>query len=90
MPATCGWDAFHNLLPNSNTFYIEGIYGALAGGPDSNDVYHDDCSDFAQSEIALDFNAGFTGALAGLSGMNHIAKCYWGIGVFKWFRVVQV
>lgn len=85
MPATCGWDAFHSRLPNPNV-----IYGALVGGPDSEDVFHDDRDAYAQSEVALDFNAGFTGALAGIASMDGIEKCYWGIGVFKWFRAVHV
>ncbi|MBK1828855.1 glycoside hydrolase family 9 protein [Haloferula rosea] len=42
------------------------LYGALVGGPDANDGYTDDRTNFTTNEVALDFNAGFTGALAGL------------------------
>lgn len=42
------------------------LYGALVGGPDASDAYTDDRSNFRTNEVALDFNAGFTGALAGL------------------------
>jgi len=41
------------------------LYGALVGGPKSNnDAYTDDRQDFQGNEVATDYNAGFTGALA--------------------------
>ncbi len=42
------------------------LYGALVGGPASaNDYdYQDIRSDYIRNEVALDYNAGFTGALA--------------------------
>ncbi|MGN1422405.1 MAG: glycoside hydrolase family 9 protein [Oscillospiraceae bacterium] len=40
------------------------LYGALVGGPDANDSYTDTVSDFNKNEVADDYNAGFTGALA--------------------------
>lgn len=40
------------------------LYGALVGGPDANDTYADNRGDFIKNEVALDYNAGFTGALA--------------------------
>ncbi|TDU87990.1 processive endocellulase [Kribbella voronezhensis] len=43
------------------------LYGALVGGPQSNDdAYTDSRSDYVMNEVALDYNAGFTGALARL------------------------
>jgi hypothetical protein len=36
------------------------------GGPDANDDYTDDRTDFVQNEVAMDYNAGFTGAVARL------------------------
>jgi len=43
------------------------IYGALVGGPKAaNDQYADDRSDFQMNEVATDYNAGFTSALARL------------------------
>jgi endoglucanase len=42
------------------------IYGALVGGPGVDDSYADSRQDFQKNEVALDYNAGFTGALARL------------------------
>ncbi|WP_439379612.1 glycoside hydrolase family 9 protein [Amycolatopsis lexingtonensis] len=45
------------------------LYGALVGGPSSaNDTYTDDRSNYTMNEVALDYNAGFTSALARLYG----------------------
>ncbi len=45
------------------------LYGALVGGPKSpNDYdYQDERGDYVGNEVAMDYNAGFTGALAALS-----------------------
>jgi len=41
------------------------LYGALVGGPSSaNDLYSDTRSDYVMNEVATDYNAGFTSALA--------------------------
>jgi len=40
------------------------LFGALVGGPSSNDGYSDDRTDYQQNEVACDYNAGFIGALA--------------------------
>ncbi len=41
------------------------LYGALVGGPGSaNDQYTDDRGDYIANEVACDYNAGFTGAIA--------------------------
>ncbi|PTL84294.1 glycoside hydrolase [Vitiosangium sp. GDMCC 1.1324] len=40
------------------------LYGALVGGPDAADAYSDDRSNYTNNEVATDYNAGFTGALA--------------------------
>ena len=42
------------------------LYGALVGGPkEANDyAYVDDRTDYICNEVAMDYNAGFTGALA--------------------------
>ncbi|HHU50368.1 MAG TPA: glycoside hydrolase [Firmicutes bacterium] len=42
------------------------LYGALVGGPDSTDNYSDDVDDYAYTEVAIDYNAGFVGAMAGI------------------------
>ncbi len=45
------------------------LYGALVGGPTTaNDQYTDDRSDYVMNEVATDYNAGFTSALARLVG----------------------
>ncbi|HEX3047981.1 MAG TPA: glycoside hydrolase family 9 protein [Bacillota bacterium] len=41
------------------------LTGALVGGPDNNDVYVDDVNQPQYTEVALDYNAGLVGALAG-------------------------
>jgi endoglucanase len=44
------------------------LYGALVGGPTSaNDQYTDDRSNYTMNEVATDYNAGFTSALARLA-----------------------
>lgn len=43
------------------------LLGALVGGPsDANDTYADNQADYNCNEVALDYNAGFVGAAAGL------------------------
>ncbi|KAG7177455.1 Endoglucanase E-4-like 11 [Homarus americanus] len=59
-PADCG-GAFENPGPNPHV-----LYGALVGGPAQNGDYKDDRKDFTHNEVACDYNAGFTGALAAL------------------------
>jgi endoglucanase len=54
---------------NSPTISRHILYGALVGGPMSNnDQYTDDRSNFQMNEVATDYNAGFTSALARLVG----------------------
>ncbi len=42
------------------------LIGALVGGPASGDSYTDDRTDYVANEVATDYNAGFTSALARL------------------------
>lgn len=45
------------------------LYGALVGGPSApNDAYTDSRADFVSNEVATDYNAGFTSAVARLYG----------------------
>ena len=61
-----GWQFYEAAGPNPHV-----IAGALVGGPKGpGDAYEDNRKDFQQNEVALDFNAGFTGALAGLLQMT--------------------
>jgi len=41
------------------------LWGALVGGPDDADNHNDETSDYTLNEVAIDFNAGLVGALAG-------------------------
>ena len=38
----------------------------LVGGPDRLDGYKDNRKEYKQTEVTIDYNAGFTGATAGL------------------------
>ena len=58
---SCGWDDYNNDGPNPNT-----LWGALVGGPGSDDSYEDDRGDYIKNEVACDYNAGFQSAVAGL------------------------
>ncbi|MBN2533275.1 MAG: glycoside hydrolase family 9 protein [Spirochaetales bacterium] len=42
------------------------LWGALASGPDGNDHHVDSTKEYSYNEVAIDYNAGFVGALAGL------------------------
>ena len=62
LPAPCTWDNFNYAGPNPQV-----LSGALVGGPRGpTDSYTDVRSDYVSNEVAFDYNAGFTSALAGL------------------------
>ncbi|MBN2442093.1 MAG: glycoside hydrolase family 9 protein, partial [Spirochaetales bacterium] len=42
------------------------LWGALVGGPDGKDEHRDLTTDYSYNEVAIDYNAAFVGALAGL------------------------
>ncbi|MGN0621544.1 MAG: cellulose binding domain-containing protein, partial [Porcipelethomonas sp.] len=46
------------------------LYGALVGGPNQNGQYNDVVSSYENSEVAIDYNAGYTAALCGLIEKN--------------------
>ena len=56
-----GWKDFNSLEANEHI-----LYGALVGGPSRADdfSYTDYRSDYISNEVAIDYNAGLTGALA--------------------------
>ena len=58
---TCGHEAFVNPGPNPNV-----LTGALIGGPDAADAFVDARDDYVKCEVALDYQAAFVGALAGV------------------------
>lgn len=87
-PATCGWDIYSSEVSNRHV-----LHGALVGGPDINDDFKDDRKNVKQSEVAIDFNAGFTGALARLARIKFksgFGQCYHGDGVLDFFRVINL
>ena len=56
------WD---NMTVPTETRHV--LYGALVGGPSSpDDAYADQRSDYVMNEVATDYNAGFTSAVARL------------------------
>lgn len=57
LPAPCGQEQFNSPGPNPQT-----LFGALVGGPRLDGSYQDIRSDYIQNEVAIDYNAGFTGA----------------------------
>jgi endoglucanase len=61
----------HGSWTDQLTFPVESrhvLYGALVGGPSAaNDQYTDDRGNYVNNEVATDYNAGFTGALARLA-----------------------
>ncbi|MGH8048997.1 MAG: glycoside hydrolase family 9 protein [Chthoniobacterales bacterium] len=62
--AASGVNDIGDTAPNRNV-----LYGALVGGPfaPDDDAYADDRTNYIANEVALDYNAGFTGALAALA-----------------------
>nr|ATS91249.1 endo-beta-1,4-glucanase precursor [Lissachatina fulica] len=60
-PAPCGSYVMSMKEPNVHT-----LYGALVGGPGQQDDYKDERTNYVNNEVACDYNAGFTGAVAAL------------------------
>lgn len=59
-PATCDWNTYNSPEPNAQT-----LYGAVVSGPDCNDYWVDDRTNYQRNEVATDYNAAFQGAIAG-------------------------
>jgi len=59
--AASGTTNINDSNPNEYT-----LYGALVGGPSApnDNAYQDNRNDYIANEVALDYNAAFTGALA--------------------------
>ncbi|QFU10372.1 Endoglucanase E-4 precursor [Rhodobacteraceae bacterium THAF1] len=53
----------HVGIAGDNLYQLD---GALVGGPDQFGNYSDDRTDYVGNEVAIDYNAGLSGALAGL------------------------
>jgi endoglucanase len=61
--------AAHGSKTNSMNDPVEHrhtLWGALAGGPDASDYHIDSTTEYAYNEVAVDYNAAFVGACAGL------------------------
>nr|CAD7577201.1 unnamed protein product [Timema californicum] len=58
-PAVCDWNLFNSDTPNYHV-----LYGALVGGPGSNDDYTDTRQDAQHNEVACDYNSAYQGALS--------------------------
>jgi hypothetical protein len=63
--SVCDWAALDSKAPNPNI-----VRGALVGGPDASDAFDDSRRNFVQNEVAIDYNAGFTGALAAMIALE--------------------
>ena len=50
------------------TEYAHTLYGALVGGPDDKGNYVNDVAQYQYSEVAIDYNAGYTAALCAMVG----------------------
>ena len=48
------------------TEYAHTLYGALEGGPNQDGSFTDQISAYQNTEVAIDYNAGFTAALCGM------------------------
>ena len=55
----CDWEAYRSAKPNPQV-----LLGALVGGPDINDVFINNRTDFVRNEVALDYNAALTSLAA--------------------------
>ena len=57
-----------NTFPKEHTHIDMGhtLIGALVGGPKQDGSFNDNISEYEYTEVTLDYNAGFAGALAGL------------------------
>lgn len=62
----CNVDSFMSSRPAQIK-----VLGGLVGGPDQTDKFPDIRNDYQRSEVALDFNAGFTAATAGLLSFHN-------------------
>ncbi|XP_039268711.2 uncharacterized protein LOC120343563 [Styela clava] len=58
---SCNWGDFNSMSPNPMI-----LHGALVGGPNRKDVFVDERKNFKSTEVTLDHNSCFQGALAGL------------------------
>ncbi|XP_050459002.1 endoglucanase A-like [Cataglyphis hispanica] len=60
-PASCGWREFDRNEANPQI-----LFGALVSGPNKKDLFKDIREEDIYTQVMVDYNAGFTSALAGL------------------------
>lgn len=70
--ASCKAVTWNECYKDGSTPFPNQLTGALVGGPGINDDYVDNRQDYVKNEVALDYNAGFQGALAGLLNLGTI------------------
>ena len=58
-----GTDTYDGIHQNE---YAHVLYGALEGGPNKDGSFNDKVSAYENTEVAIDYNAGFTAALCGM------------------------
>ncbi len=63
-------DIWGSLGQEDGKEYAHVLYGALVGGPNQDGKYNDVVSSYENSEVAIDYNAGYTAALCGLIEKN--------------------
>ncbi|XP_077982404.1 endoglucanase F-like [Glandiceps talaboti] len=63
--SSCSWSTYRSSTSNAHI-----LTGALIGGPDSNDTFLDERTDYIHSEVACDYNAAFQSAIAGLKHLE--------------------
>ena len=61
----CGWNNYYAVGPNPSI-----LWGALVGGPNRADEFTDKRDNHVTNEVALDYNAGFQSAVAGLKYLS--------------------
>ncbi|KAK9821120.1 hypothetical protein WJX81_000795 [Elliptochloris bilobata] len=71
-PAPCNFSALHTRAPNPHV-----LRGALVGGPHPDDSFADERSEYAKSEVGIEYSAGFTAALAGAAQSQGCAVSTW-------------
>ncbi|KAG0727200.1 Endoglucanase E-4 [Chionoecetes opilio] len=67
-PDSCAQNNWGYEQPGPNPHIL---YGGIVGGPSENGDWEDDRSDYVRNEVACDYNAGYTGALAAIIEMKN-------------------
>jgi endoglucanase len=61
-----GWENYNKGGSMYQPLPRHTIYGAIVGGPNLQDQFTEDATNYVTNEVAIDYNAGLTGALAKL------------------------